>query len=126
MPADQAQQVAQAVTQLQQAFGGAGFGGAMGSADVSVSAGQPQTLDLRGMEGLRDEMMGVMRQYGVDPESGQPFDAAQVPGLQEALMQVLAGRGVDISQFGGQQDGQSGGTPSGFSFDAGGFPGGNA
>ena len=99
VPADQAQQTAAALAQLQQAFGGAGFGGAMASADVSVSTGPSQTLDLRGMEGLRDEMKATMRQYGVDPDSGQAFDASQVPGLQDALLAVLAKHGVDASGF---------------------------
>jgi hypothetical protein len=88
VPAEHAQQAVDAMAQLQQAFGGAGHQGS-------------HTLDLRGMEGLRDEMREAMRQHGVDPDSGVAMDASSVAGLQEALLGVLARNGVDVSQYGG-------------------------
>ena len=95
VPPEQAAQTAAALSQLQQAFGG---GGVTVGGDVTVSQGPPQTLDLTGMAGLRDEMMATLRQHGVDPDSGEAFDASQVPDLQEELLQILARHGVDVSQ----------------------------
>ena len=51
---------------------------------------------------MRDEMREVMREHGVDPDSGVAMDASSVPGLQEALMKVLAKNGVDLSQYWGR------------------------
>jgi hypothetical protein len=70
--------------------------------DVSVEHQGSHTLDLQGMEGMRDEMREVMRQHGVDPDSGAAMDASSVPGLQEALLGVLARHGVDMSQYWGR------------------------
>ena len=42
---------------------------AMATGNVQISQGQPQVLDLRGT-GLREEIMGIMSQHGIDPESG--------------------------------------------------------
>ena len=96
VPPEHAQAAAAAYAQAQQMFGGA----TMNVGDITVENQGSQTLDLRGMEGVRDEMREVMRQHGVDPESGVAMDASSVPGLQEALMKVLARNGVDLSQFG--------------------------
>jgi hypothetical protein len=81
VPPEHAQQAAAAMAQLQQ-----------GS----------HTLDLQGMEGLRDEMREAMRRHGVDPDSGVAMDPSSVPGLQEALLGVLARNGVDLSQYWGR------------------------
>ena len=98
VPPEHAQQAAAAMAQLQQAFGG----GAMQMPDVTVEDQGSHTLDLRGMEGMRDEMREVMRQHGVDPDSGVAMDASSVPGLQSALLAVLARHGVDMSQYWGR------------------------
>jgi hypothetical protein len=103
VPADSAQATADALRQLAQAFGGAS------AAQVSVERGGDYTLDLRGLEGLRDQMLATLREHGVDPDSGQPVDATEVPGLQEALLRDLAESGVDIGRLG--EDGASGGEP---------------
>jgi hypothetical protein len=51
--------------------------------------GASQTIDLRG-SGKREEIKGVLREHGIDPEKkGQTIDASQVPGLREALLRVL-------------------------------------
>ena len=103
VPPEQARQAAAAMAQMQ-AFGAASYpiAGIPGMQDAQVTQGQPQTLDLQGMQGLRDEMMETLRRHGVDPESGQSFDVSQVAGLQEELLAVLAKHGVDISQYDGQ------------------------
>ena len=98
VPAEHAQAAAAAYAQMQQAFGAGAvnFGG-----EVTVENQGSQAIDMRGMEGLRDEMRETMRQHGVDPDSGVSMDASSVPGLQEALLGVLARHGVDVSQYGG-------------------------
>jgi len=96
VPPEHAQAAAAAYAQAQQMFGGA----SMNAGDISVENQGSQTLDLRGMEGVRDEMREVMRQHGVDPDSGVAMDASSVPGLQEALLKVLAQHGVDPTQYG--------------------------
>jgi hypothetical protein len=51
--------------------------------------GATQRIDLRG-SGKREEIKGVLREHGIDPEKkGQTIDASQVPGLREALLRVL-------------------------------------
>ena len=61
-----------------------------------------QTIDLRGT-GAREEVQDVLREHGIDPDKpGQTIDASNVPGLQEALMNVLkSGFGVQIPNAGG-------------------------
>ncbi len=76
VPPDHAQRAVAAVARLQQGT---------------------HTLDVEGMQGMRDEMREVMRRHGVDPDSGMAMDASSVPGLQEALLGVLARHGVDLS-----------------------------
>ena len=98
VPPEHAQAAAAAYAQAQQMFGGA----TMNVGDITVENQGSQTLDLRGMEGVRDEMREVMRQHGVDPDSGVSMDASSVPGLQEDLMKVLAKNGVDLSQYWGR------------------------
>ncbi|HEX6117674.1 MAG TPA: hypothetical protein VFY99_11275 [Solirubrobacterales bacterium] len=97
VPPESARATAAALAQLQQAFGG----GAAGVGDLTVEHQGPQTLNMQGIEGLRDEMRATLREHGVDPDSGIAMDASSVPGLQEALLRVLARHGVDPSQYGG-------------------------
>jgi hypothetical protein len=57
-----------------------------------------KTIDLRGMLGLRKEVLEALRRRGIDPETGQQrqIDAASMPGLQEELMGILRSRGVQV------------------------------
>jgi hypothetical protein len=96
VPPESAAATAAALAQLQQAFGGG-----MSMQDVNVQSGGTHTIDMRGAEDLRDQMRATMREHGVDPDSGQAVDANSIPGLQEALLRVLAENGVDVSQYGG-------------------------
>ena len=80
VPPESAQATATALARLQQAFGGG-----------------THTLDVEGMTGLKEQMEATLREHGVDPDTGQTFDAASEPGLQEALLRVLAENGVDVS-----------------------------
>jgi hypothetical protein len=89
VPEESAQAAAAALAQLQQAFGGG-----------AVESGGTHTIDMQGVQGLRDQMHATLREHGVDPDSGVAMDASSVPGLQEALLRVLAENGVDVSQYG--------------------------
>ncbi|MGI8460081.1 MAG: hypothetical protein ACR2OC_00380 [Solirubrobacterales bacterium] len=107
VPADSAAAAVAALQQISQAFGGGAAGsvsiqgdGVQSFGNVEVNQMPAQTLDLRKMSGLREQMMETMKAHGVDPGSGQAVDASQVPGLQEAMLQVLANHGIDTSAMG--------------------------
>lgn len=58
------------------------------SGGVSAEASS-QTIDLRGT-GKREQVEEVLREHGIDPDrEGQTIDAAEVPGLREALLRIL-------------------------------------
>ena len=51
---------------------------AMASGNVQISQGEPQVLDMRG-SGLREEIIGIMNEHGIDPAAGtanQNIDAS--------------------------------------------------
>jgi hypothetical protein len=83
------------------------FGG-----NVQMQQGGAPTLDLRGVQGLREAVKKTLREHGVDPESGEQIDASAVPGLSEALTEVLGRHGVNaprgpitVSSSGSEQGG---------------------
>jgi hypothetical protein len=67
-----------------------------------------QTVDLRGT-GAREQVLGVLREHGIDPDKpGQTVDASTVPGLREALTNVLKAEfGMHIPNAGGFAGGVS-------------------
>ena len=72
---------------------------AMASGNVQVFQGQPQVLDMRG-SGLREEIMGIMGQHGIDPAGGtanQDIDASAYGDMQQQIMEALAKHGIDPS-----------------------------
>ena len=77
------------------------------SGNIQVTQGENQVIDLRG-SGLREEIIGALEQHGIDPDAadGSQINAADVPGLQEQIMQALQNAGVQIDQSG---DGTGGG-----------------
>jgi hypothetical protein len=68
---------------------------AMATGNVQISQGEPQVLDLRGT-GLREEIMGIMSQHGIDPEAGagENVDAADYGDMQKQILEALAKHGV--------------------------------
>jgi len=68
---------------------------AMATGNVQISQGEPQVLDLRGT-GLREEIMGIMSQHGIDPEgqSGENVNAADYGDMQKQILEALAKHGV--------------------------------
>ncbi len=82
-----------------------------------------QSIDLRNVSGLRDDVMAALRQAGVDPEDPGQVDASAVPGLQESLMKAFASNGIDFEALTGAALGEgaaiAGGGASGPVTDAG-------
>lgn len=74
---------------------------AMQSGSIQVSHGENQVIDLQGNSGLRDEILGAMRQHGIDPDAaqGSQINAGDMPALQAQIMQALENAGVDVSQI---------------------------
>jgi hypothetical protein len=72
----------------------AGFQAMAGS--VQIEQGDPQTIDMRGT-GLREEILGIMREHGIDAESGtaQQVDASAMPEMQRQILEALARRGIN-------------------------------
>ena len=83
---------------------------AMQSGNVQITQGESQVIDLRG-SGLREEILGAMRQHGIDPEAaeGTQVNAGDIPGLQEQIMQALENAGVDTKQLGEGSGPEAGG-----------------
>jgi hypothetical protein len=70
---------------------------AIASGNVQITQGEPEVLDMRG-SGLREEIMGIMSQHGIDPESAtanQNIDAAAYGDMQQQLLAALAKHGID-------------------------------
>jgi hypothetical protein len=70
---------------------------AMATGNVQITQGEPQVLDLRGT-GLREEIMGIMGQHGIDPKSGvtggESVNAANYGDMQKQILEALAKHGV--------------------------------
>lgn len=64
--------------------------------DIQVHQGTPQEIDLRGT-GLREEILGIMAQHGIDAGGGaQQIDAGTVPEMQQQILEALSQHGVDV------------------------------
>lgn len=69
---------------------------AMTTGNVQVTQGEPQVLDFRGT-GLREEIMGIMSQHGIDPENhtmDANVNAADYGDMQKQILEALAKHGV--------------------------------
>ena len=73
---------------------------AQGNIEVTQES---QTIDARGAEGLREEILGIMQQHGIDAESGagQNVDASAYGDMQQQMLDALARHGLDIGGSGG-------------------------
>lgn len=69
---------------------------AIASGNVQISQGEPQVLDMRGT-GLREEIMEIMNQHGIDPAQGvQPGgDVSGYMEMQQQIMAALAKHGIN-------------------------------
>ena len=63
---------------------------------VQIEQGQSQTIDMRG-SGLREEILGIMREHGIDAESGsaEAVDASAMPEMQQQILEALARHGIN-------------------------------
>ncbi|HEX5956343.1 MAG TPA: hypothetical protein VFY37_10435 [Solirubrobacterales bacterium] len=69
---------------------------AIAEGDVQIEQGGSQTIDMRGT-GLRQEILGIMEQHGIDPASGtaQNVDAKAYGDMQQQILEALARHGID-------------------------------
>ncbi len=72
----------------------------MAGGQVNVTQAQ-QSIDLRDVQGLREDVINALRQHGVDPQNPGAIDASSVPGLQEAMLSALQSHGVDFGALAG-------------------------
>jgi hypothetical protein len=75
---------------------------AMASGNVQISQGDPAVLDMRG-SGLREEIMGIMSQHGIDTGGGsanQNVDASAYGDMQKQILEALAKHGIDPNASG--------------------------
>ena len=73
--------------------------------NVTIEQGPTQTIDMRG-SGLREEILGIMKQNGIDPEGhhGENINAADYGNMQQQIMAALAKHGVDPNASGSSLD----------------------
>ncbi len=69
---------------------------AIAEGNVQIEQGGSQTIDMRGT-GLREEIVGIMQQHGIDPESGsaQNVGASAYGDMQQQILAALAKHGID-------------------------------
>jgi len=91
---------------------------AIASGNVQISQGEPQVLDMRG-SGLREEIMEIMSQHGIDPERGvQPGgDVSGYVEMQQQILAALANHGISTGAGGATIDIQPGESPPGLEGD---------
>ena len=63
---------------------------AIASGNVQISQGEPQVLDMRG-SGLREEILEIMGQHGIDPQKGV-VDGSADPNSYAAMQQQIMAR----------------------------------
>jgi hypothetical protein len=63
-----------------------------------------RTIELRDVEGLREEVVDVLRQHGIDPDSAPSVDTASVPGLEDAILRAFQNHGVDFAAITGTDE----------------------
>ena len=75
---------------------------AIAEGNVTIEQGPTQTLDMRGT-GLREEILGIMKEHGIDAEAqqaGQNIDASAYGAMQQQILQALAKHGIDAGASG--------------------------
>jgi hypothetical protein len=76
---------------------------AIDSGNVTIEQGPSQTIDMRG-SGLREEIFEIMRQHGIDPESGTAsnVDASDYGDMQRQILEALSKHGLNFGADGNQ------------------------
>ena len=69
---------------------------AVAQGNLQIEQSEPQTIDMRGT-GLREEILGIMQQHGIDTESGtaRNVDARAYGDMQQQILAALAKHGID-------------------------------
>ena len=67
---------------------------AIATGNVQISQGEPQVIDMRG-SGLREEIMGIMSEHGVDPAAGTANTNVDAGAMQQQILAALAKHGID-------------------------------
>jgi hypothetical protein len=81
---------------------------AFASGNVQVTQGPSQVIDMTGVAGLQEQIVGIMQQHGIDaahPGNIHEIDTSQVPEMQAQIMQALQQAGLNVP-------GMTGGSPS--------------
>ena len=78
---------------------------AIAEGNVTIEQGPAQTLDLRGT-GLREEIVGIMKQHGIDPDgqTAANVDASGYGDMQQQILAALAKHGIDPGASGTSVD----------------------
>ena len=78
------------------------------SGNVQIQHGDPQAIELDaaqtidfGGSGLREEILGILEQHGVDPDPASPqeIDASTMPEMQQQILDAIARQGVDLGAW---------------------------
>jgi hypothetical protein len=74
---------------------------AIDQGNVMIEQGPSQAIDMRGT-GLREEIFEIMRQHGIDPESGTAgnVNAADYGEMQQQILDALSRHGLDFGAGG--------------------------
>jgi hypothetical protein len=70
---------------------------AIDSGNVTIEQGPSQTIDMRGTS-LREEIFEIMRQHGIDPETGAAanVNAADYGDMQRQILEALSRHGLNF------------------------------
>jgi hypothetical protein len=77
---------------------------AIASGNVQVTQGAPQVINARGTE-LGEQIKEIMRQHGIDPESGQvngQGDPSSYMQMQQQIMETLGQHGINTGWQAGE------------------------
>jgi hypothetical protein len=73
---------------------------AMEQGNVTVTQSGSQAIDARGTD-LGEEIKGIMRQHGIDPDGqSQNVNAADFGSMQQQILDTLAKHGIDANAAG--------------------------
>lgn len=66
------------------------------SVDVQHAGTEGNVLDLRG-SGAREDVIAALKRHGIDPDQhGQQVNTADIPELQQEIVEILKKRGVNL------------------------------
>jgi hypothetical protein len=63
--------------------------------NVTIEQGPSQTIDMRGT-GLREEILGIMQNHGLEPDVSGEINAGDYGDMQKQILEALSKHGVNI------------------------------